>query len=116
MNPIISENKQTAQLLYENYQEELISKLYALKKRFELMYYGKAECTKYDKARAFTIALNAALYQANRVKSGTATLGWKNYPSGDGNKKIHFEEHSKASKQISSNISKLEKELDDLIG
>jgi len=104
---------------YENSLEKLISKLYELKEKFESKYYGKAECKEYEKARAFTIELNATLYEANKIQSTTDSL-IKNGPvSNQGKAKIYLKRYAKvsgtSSKQINEKIKQLDKELNQLI-
>ncbi len=47
--------------------ELLVDKFYALRKAFEAVYSGKLRCDKYEDSRAFTIALNRAIFQANQL-------------------------------------------------
>ncbi len=104
---------------YDDSPEKLITKLYKLKEKFESLYYGKAECKKYDKARAFTIELNATLYEANQIQSGTDSYLKKRPLSNKSKAKIYLKRYAQvsdtASKQIKTKIKELDKELNNLI-
>lgn len=99
----------------ENSLEPLIAKLYGLKEKFEALYYGKAECKKYDKARNFTIQLNATLYRANQIQSASALFQFSNKKKAEIYKRKHVEASATDSRQIKMKIKKLNKELDDLL-
>lgn len=104
---------------YDDSLEKLITKLYQLKEKFESMYYGRAECKKYDKARAFTIELNATLYKANRIRLDTNSY-LKKCPLPIKSKvKMYPKRYSRVlvsdSNQIKLKIKKLNKELNYLI-
>lgn len=47
--------------------ELLLDKFYTLRKTFEAAYSGKLRSHKYEETRAFTIALNHAIFQANQL-------------------------------------------------
>ncbi len=49
--------------------ELLVDKFYTLRKTFEAAYSGKLRSHKYEETKAFTIALNHAIFQANQVLS-----------------------------------------------
>ncbi|NNE77414.1 MAG: hypothetical protein HKN31_10120 [Pricia sp.] len=53
----------------KNSLEKLTNQLYDLKAKFETNYYGNTDCKKYDKARDFTIHINSALYEANKMST-----------------------------------------------
>ena len=48
--------------------ELLKSELYDLRKAFEAGYSGQLRSCKYEETRAFTIALNYAIFQANQLE------------------------------------------------
>ena len=112
-------NKTVHPKYYDNSPEKLIAKLYKLKEKFQSMYYGKAECKKYDKARAFTIELNATLYEANQIQSRTGSYLKKRPLSNKSKAKIYLKGYAQisdtASKQIKVKIKELDKELNILI-
>lgn len=83
------------------------------------MYYGKAECKKYDKARAFTIELNATLYEANQLQSGTDSNLKERLLSKKSKVKIYPKRYAKVSdfdtNRIKLKIKELNNELNILI-
>lgn len=120
MDSTLSEHEKTVHPPhYENSLEKLIAKLYELREKFESMYYGKAECKKYDKARAFTIELNATLYEVNKIQSTTDSSLKKGPVSNKGKAKIYLKRYAKVStansRRIKAKIKQLDEELNDLI-
>jgi len=120
MDSTLSGNfKNTHPTHHDTSLEKSITKLYTLKEKFESMYYGQAECRKYDKARAFTIELNATLYEANQLQSGTDSNLKKRLLSDQSKVKIYPKSYDKVSdfdtNRIKLKIKELNKELNKLI-
>ena len=103
----------------ENSIEILIARLYRLKEKFESRYYGKKTIKKYDKARDFTIRLNATLYQANQLQA-EEHLPKRNLPLSNKHKaSIYLKKYAAVSdsdpEQLKAKIKELDQELRDLI-
>ncbi|CAM4097162.1 hypothetical protein ACU8V7_07695 [Zobellia nedashkovskayae] len=80
-----------------NTTDKLVEKLYLLKQKFQSSYYGNSDGRKYEKARNFNIRLSNILFEANQMAAKLELVPNNSHLS------------------ISSEIQKLEKELNELI-
>lgn len=110
MATILTHDNATSDLAQNsNNLENLVGRLYSLKKEFEAKYYEGRSCEKYDRARDFNIRINLALYHAHKMKRKVDLFEHKSLLSTEQKASLYFQKFNQIS---GSNYSELEKELD----
>lgn len=120
MSTTLSENEKAVQApRHEKTYETIVAKLYSLKEKFETLYYGKTVQKKYEKARKFTIQLNATLYEVNKMRSEQDSTRSRGPLSNKGKAQIYMKKHANLSKsdseKIREKIEQLNNDLNDII-